>query len=70
MTLSMLHFSSSYITIWMKSCTIIFEDIYIYIYVLCFFSLLSVEVKKKSSCYVCLVNKSEEYVAFKVGIQS
>ncbi|EEE63496.1 hypothetical protein OsJ_18312 [Oryza sativa Japonica Group] len=29
-----------------------------------------VEVKKKSSCYVCLVNKSEEYVAFKVKTTS
>jgi len=34
------------------------------------FHLLSVEVRKQSSCCIHLVNKSDQYVAFKVGLQS
>jgi hypothetical protein len=31
--------------------------------------LLTVEAKKQSSCSIHLVNKTDEYVAFKVGMQ-
>uniref|UniRef100_A0A452YZ31 Uncharacterized protein n=1 Tax=Aegilops tauschii subsp. strangulata TaxID=200361 RepID=A0A452YZ31_AEGTS len=50
-----------YVVIWMHSLHIFF--------ILYLFFLLTVEVRKQSSCSVHLVNRTDEYVAFKVGMQ-